>query len=189
MMNPLEASSRNSISDFYLDSRTPGGSTSDLPSPSNYFEEETGREQETELQVQELIKEVRIWRIANSAQWVAWGIVQAQVPGLDESAEPVVPSTEESEEPAPLGDASVNAPIEDCRVHDELDEGKGLAGETKTDAEKEVEAADDEEDEFDYLAYAQDRALFFWGDVIGLGIVKKEELPEDLLKKLKIVEY
>ncbi|EKD12305.1 uncharacterized protein L3040_000226 [Drepanopeziza brunnea f. sp. 'multigermtubi'] len=189
-LNPLEASSRNSISDFYLDSRTPGGSTSDFPSPSNYFEEEASREHETELQVQDLIKEVRIWRIANSAQWVAWGIVQAQVPGLDESAEPVVPSPEEGEEPAPLGDASVNAPKEDCQVHGALGEAKGLAGETKTDGgEEEIEAADDGEDEFDYLAYAQDRALFFWGDVVGLGIVKKEELPEDLLKKLKIVEY
>jgi choline kinase len=39
------------------------------------------------------------------------------------------------------------------------------------------------------LAYAQDRALFFWGDVVGLGIVKKEELPKDLVKRLKIVDH
>ena len=53
---------------------------------------------------------------------------------------------------------------------------------------------DDEEGEggsdgFDYLAYAQDRALFFWGDCLQLGLVKKEELPEDLLAKVKMLTY
>ncbi len=53
---------------------------------------------------------------------------------------------------------------------------------------------DDEEDqggsdEFDYLAYAQDRALFFWGDCLQLGLVKKEELPEALLARVKTLTY
>jgi len=61
-----------------------------------------------------------------------------------------------------------------------------LAGEGIKEAEAE---AGDEEDEFDYLGYAQDRAMFFWGDVLSLGIVKKEELPETLLKRVKTVEY
>ena len=26
--------------------------------------------------------ETRMWRLANTAQWVAWGIVQAKVPGM-----------------------------------------------------------------------------------------------------------
>ena len=162
-MHPLENSSRNSISDFYLDSRTPGGSTVDLQG-SNYVEEEARREQETERQVQELLKEVRIWRVANSAQWVAWGIVQAVVPGLDESKEPVA----SGEDPSSESTASE-------------------APETKETGDKAAEGEDEEE--FDYLAYAQDRAMFFWGDVISLGIVDKAELPEELLKKVKIVEY
>ena len=37
-----------------------------------HMEEEAGR----------LMAETRLWRLANSAQWVAWGIVQAQVPGM-----------------------------------------------------------------------------------------------------------
>lgn len=162
-MHPLESSSRNSISDFYLDSRTPGGSTVDLQS-SNYVEEEARREQETERQVQELLKEVRIWRVANSAQWVAWGIVQAVVPGLDESKVSDAPGEETSSESTA------------SEVPETKDNG-------------ETAAEGDEEEEFDYLAYAQDRAMFFWGDVISLGIVDKAELPEELLKKVKIVEY
>ncbi|CZT03306.1 related to choline kinase [Rhynchosporium agropyri] len=153
-MHPLEHSSRNSISDFYLDSRTPGGSTLDLTS-MDYNEEEARREQETERQVQALLKEVRIWRVANSAQWVAWGIVQAVVPGLEQKTEADAPSKD--------------------------------APEVKEDGDKASEGDDDEE--FDYLRYAQDRALFFWGDVISLGIVDKADLPEELLKKIKIVEY
>jgi choline kinase len=46
-----------------------------------------------------------------------------------------------------------------------------------------------EDEEFDYLAYAQDRAMFVWGDLVGMGLVKKEELPETLRNRMKIVEY
>lgn len=52
------------------------------------------------------------------------------------------------------------------------------------------EEEDNEDDgEFDYLAYAQDRAIFFWGDALQLGIVKREDLPSALLQRIKIVEY
>jgi choline kinase len=54
---------------------------------------------------------------------------------------------------------------------------------------KEAEGLEGDEDEFDYLAYAQDRAMFFWGDIVGLGIVKKEELPKELLGRLKVVDH
>lgn len=45
------------------------------------------------------------------------------------------------------------------------------------------------EEEFDYISYAQDRAMFFWGDVLQLGIVKAEQLPVTLLDKIKRVQY
>ncbi|PHH82292.1 hypothetical protein CDD82_6472 [Ophiocordyceps australis] len=41
--------------------------------------------------------------------------------------------------------------------------------------------------EFDYLLYAQDRAFFFWGDLVHLGLVKRDELPEALAERLKMV--
>jgi hypothetical protein len=42
-------------------------------------------------------------------------------------------------------------------------------------------------EEFDYLAYAQERAMFFWGDCIQMGLIKEEELPKELIEKVKIV--
>lgn len=48
-----------------------------------------------------------------------------------------------------------------------------------------------EESEFDYLAYSQDRALFFWADVLSLGLIRENELPDDLLEvvKLRMINY
>jgi choline kinase len=53
-----------------------------------------------------------------------------------------------------------------------------------------VEAqAEEGEEEFDYLGYAQERAWFFWGDVVSLGLVTKEELPVGLRERLKVLDY
>ena len=117
-----------------LDARVPAG---------EYSAAERAREEQRDKQVRELMEEIKLWRPANSAMWVAWGIVQAKVPGLDAA---------------------------DGEGGHEADEGM-------------------EADEFDYLSYAQDRALFFWGDCVRLGLVKAEELPETLRANLKIVEY
>lgn len=136
------ASSASSIVDFMLDARVPAG---------GWKEEEKKREAEAEKRVKDLMDETRLWRIANSAQWVAWGIVQAKIPGfqLSESSK---------------GDGDAEAPAE----------------------EEEVE---EEEDAFDYLAYAQERALFFWGDCIQMGLIKAEELPEETRSRVKIVPH
>lgn len=124
----------SSIVDFMLDARVP---------PGGWSAAERARDEQSDQQVRELMEETRLWRPANSAMWVAWGIVQAKVPGLD------------------------------------------IEGSTAPGEAEEEEAAD----EFDYLSYAQDRALFFWGDCVQMGIVKAEELPEQLRARLKIVEY
>jgi choline kinase len=189
-MNAIDGLAKGSISEFLLDSRTPGGSSTEL---YNYAEDEARREKETERQVQELLKEARIWRVANSAQWVAWGIVQAKVPELDGPPAPVVDGAEIAEEPAAMyGEENVKPNTEVNGVHNEAEKRpEGLKAEAllSGDSPKEAEALEDEEDEFDYLAYAQDRALFFWGDVVGLGIVEKEELPKELVKRLKFVDH
>jgi len=52
-----------------------------------------------------------------------------------------------------------------------------------------VDGITDEDEGFDYLGYAKERAMFFWGDMVTLGLVKKEELPEELRRRLKIVPY
>jgi choline kinase len=192
-MNAMDGLAKGSISEFLLDSRTPGGSSTDLQSNwYNYAEDEARREKDTERQVQELLKEVRIWRVANSAQWVAWGIVQAKVPELD-GPTPMIDGAEIAEEPASISaKENANANGEVNGVHDEVEKRpEGLKAEAllSGDNPKEAEALEEDEDEFDYLAYAQDRALFFWGDVVGLGIVQKEELPKELIGRLKIVDH
>ncbi|OIW30940.1 kinase-like protein [Coniochaeta ligniaria NRRL 30616] len=135
--------SSSSIVDFMLDARVPAG---------GWKEEEVRREEEVERAVEELMGETRLWRVANSAQWVVWGVVQANIPGL---------------------------------VPDEGQDEEGEGG----DKEEREEKAEAEADGFDYLGYAQERALFFWGDCVLLGIVKLEELPESLRGRLKFVKY
>lgn len=182
-MAAMDGLAKGSISEFLLDSRTPGGSQSNLAlgEASSYAEDEKRREQETERQVEELIKETRVWRVANSAQWVAWGIVQAKVPELEEKQ--VVEGAEKTEEPAEIH-ANGEAKSPDKRP-------EGLKAEALLSGEsaKEAEQLEEAEDEFDYLGYAQERAMFFWGDVVSLGLVKREELPVELVKSLKIVDY
>lgn len=121
-----------------LDARAP---------PGGWSAAERAREEESDDQVRELMEETRLWRTANSAMWVAWGVVQAKIPGLDESNQPV---------------------SEDVALK----------------AEDDIAA-----DEFDYLNYSQSRALFFWGDCVQLGLVKREDLPEPLRSNVKIVDY
>ncbi|KAH6981013.1 kinase-like domain-containing protein [Ilyonectria sp. MPI-CAGE-AT-0026] len=120
--------SSNSIVDFMLDARVP---------PGGWTAAERANEEQSDQRVRELLEETKLWRPANHVQWIAWGIVQAKVPGLDESV------TEEDVGP----------------------------------------------DEFDYLRYTQDRAMFFWGDCVQIGLVKAEELPTALQSRLKIVDY
>lgn len=121
----------SSINDFMLDARAP---------PGGWSAAERAKEEATDRVVAELIEEVRLWRPANSAFWISWGIVQAKVPGLNMEEE-TGPEDEEAEA------------------------------------------------EFDYLSYAQDRALFFWGDIVQMGLVKVEELPLQLRSRLKIVDH
>jgi choline kinase len=189
-MNPMDGVSKGSIGEFLLDSRTPGGSSLDLGAAAlyDYKEEEAQREKATERRVEELLKETHMWRVANSAQWVAWGIVQAKVPELDESVTPTLSGAELVEEPTAIEiSGKENGSLE--KRPEGLKAEALLSGDNITERELEVLDGEEEEEEFDYLAYAQDRAMFFWGDMVALGLVRKEELPEALVRRLKVVEY
>ena len=216
----------SSISNFMLDARTPASSES-----LHAAEVESTKAEDAEVAT--LLHETRLWRLANSAQWVAWGIVQAKVPGLPEfsdsvseeltpkaagaaadaggddddvskvtiSASPeqiVTPADESGDQLAASASASASAEPAPASA------GETPAAETPTpDAEIEamrtdiaskrpdpVEENDEaEEEEFDYLAYARDRAMFFWGDAVGLGIVGLDELPEDVRRGIKMMGY
>ena len=183
---------RNSISSFVLDSRAP---------PAQISEDEKRRDEAREAEVNRLMHETRIWRIANSAQWVAWGIVQAKVPGMDDalkdSSSSESPKFDEGRDPN-------NVPDGNPKSSTSTDANKSSLGQSVSDLhdnraaqntadglKEDIQESKEEEDEedFDYLGYAQERTMFFWGDVLQLGLVKKEELPQELLDKVKIVEY
>lgn len=130
-----------------------------LTATNTSAEREGKKEAEIEAELERLLRETRWWRAANSACWIIWGIAQAKLPELEKLVE---------------GD--------DTEVEKALNEEE----ETKNNGED--PAGGEEDEDFDYLAYSQDRARFFWGDMISLGFLKKEELPEELREKVKIVE-
>lgn len=155
-------------------------------------------EEARESWIRELLAETRIWRVANSAQWVAWGIVQAKLPGIvgiGDADGVGGPTGDESAEAQAKQEEDETAPTEAEKSAQTDDKGEGNAGppagqENEKGTDAEAESADgEEEDVFDYLGYAQERALFFWGDCVLLGIIKEDELPEQLRKKLKLVDY
>lgn len=166
----------SSISSFMLDARNPGQqSQSSTPTVDESNEKST-----EDAEVQRLIKETRLWRLANTAQWVAWGIVQAKVPGM-----PVFSPSATTAEPEhdPMSEtAGREALAERAEIYHDL-----ARAETSGSTPSEEEAQQHEE--FDYLGYAQHRALFFWADMLQLGMVKEEEIPEELKAKLKTVPY
>lgn len=159
-----------------LDSRAP---------PASYDVEEKAREEATEEEVQRLLKDARLWRVANSAMWVAWGVVQAKVEGMEEGIAKAEATKQGRGAPhgKPLSDPlepEVAGLAEDA--HHDRPESRA-----KEEANEEGDVEDDKE--FDYLAYAQDRAMFFWGDILALGLMKKEDLPREVLEKIKVVPY
>ncbi|KAL2858106.1 kinase-like domain-containing protein [Aspergillus pseudodeflectus] len=119
--------------------------------PQRQTDIERAHQDSLEAEAQFLMRQTRLWRVLNSAQWVAWGIVQAKVPEVEDD-----------------------------------DEAK-----TPTAATPPVDGNVDEADEFDYLAYAQDRAMFFWADLVSLGFVKKDQLPPLLAEHVeaRVIDY
>ncbi|TLD06935.1 hypothetical protein PgNI_10349 [Pyricularia grisea] len=171
-MNPTTSTS--SIVDFMLDARVP---------PGGWKEEETRRDAESDAQVRALLEETRLWRPANSAQWVAWGIVQAKLPaGVAREVE----AARKVDEAKKAEEAKLN--------NDNNDEEEKPKTEKEQEAEAVAEAAaiNEEEadaDEFDYLGYARERAMFFLGDCVLMGLIKLEDLPEATRDKVKFVDY
>ena len=171
--------------------------------PSQYREEELRREEATEAEIKRLLHQTRLWRVANSAQWVAWGIVQAKVPGSSKASlaqnhreVPRLDSTSVTHEhgnmtPRASDTLSLKTMSPAQCDHDEPQEGRAAESLAKgvymPDEDRDHEEEDD--DEFDYIAYARERAMFFWGDVLQLGIVRREDLPAELLRNVKMVEY
>jgi choline kinase len=164
-----------------LDSRAPPG--------EKYQEQEAQAERQTEEETRRLLAETKLWRLANSAMWVAWGIVQAHVPGLPDFDAEANTNKEAAVVDSATAEVKAEAEAEergDGIVSKETVEGgsENVQGEQDADLFK-----PQDEEEFDYLSYANDRAMFVWGDAIRMGIVRQEELSEDLRERVKVVEY
>ncbi|EJT73508.1 choline kinase [Gaeumannomyces tritici R3-111a-1] len=199
MLSALQHSnaSSSSIVEFMLDARVP---------PGGWKEEEKRREEAAEAQVNALLEEARLWRPANSAQWVAWGIVQAKLPDLAEEIAREK-KEKEKEEAKTQGDADaqngtavassgatdVASPAAEAAATSASGgEGASVTEAAAAEVASAVAAREEdsgEGDEFDYLAYTRDRALFFLGDCVLMGLVKLEDLPEGLRTQLKLVDY
>lgn len=179
----FEGRDKTNIPDFVLDARAPGGGYG-----LDYDAEEHAREKVQEQEIEELLHETRLWRIANHALWVAWGIVQAKVPELDDPPK-------KSKARAIIEKAKHVLHAASDPLDGEVEELKAEAKEDRPESWQQEEAhhegSDNEDDEehFDYLAYSQDRAMFFWGDCILLGIVKESDLPEAVRPHIKYVNY
>jgi choline kinase len=165
-----------------LDSRAPPGER------GTYEEREAAAEAKIEEEAKRLMAETKLWRLANSALWIAWGIVQAHVPDM--------PDFEKQGRETDAEEAAAK-PSQCGKGSKEAEELESVTLEMRVAAEKEEEfdeeaaeqQGEEEEEEFDYLAYAQERAMFAWGDAIQLGVVQLEDLPEQLRKAIKVVEY
>jgi len=178
----LEARDKTNIPDFMLDARAHGSGQG-----VDYDSEERAREKNQEQEIEQLLQETRAWRIACSAQWVAWGIVQAKVPELDEA--PRKSRTGAMLDKVKSAMKPWSDPLDE-EVKERQEEAKHDRPEGREQEEAHQEGEKDEEEEdFDYLAYAQERAMFFWGDCVQNGIVKEEDLPEAMRPNIKYVKY
>jgi choline kinase len=132
--------------------------------PSEASQLEQSADDEHDKKVRFLMQQTRLWRVMGSAQWIAWGIVQAKVPGMEEAIAEEIAAHNGSSEDGHNGEGGQKTPVEE-------------------------EA--DEEGDFDYLAYSQDRAMFFWSDLLALNLVRAEDLPAPLVEHIKsrLVEY
>lgn len=173
----------SSISDFMLDARAPAATSSSSSSLHLQNEEKACKEKE-DRDVARLLHETRMWRLANTAQWVAWGIVQAAVPGMpkfdDDEVEGKGPAADDDAEAAAREDLGEEAEVYRHLTAQQEEDVKGADG---------AEMKEEAEEEFDYLGYAQHRAMFCWADAIHLGLVKAEELPEETREKIKVIAY
>ncbi|KIW04781.1 hypothetical protein, variant [Verruconis gallopava] len=179
------------ISNFMLDSRFPQTTKDGAGAAS---EEEVEREIENE--VTRLQHETRLWRPACAVFWIMWGVMKAKIPDLPDFDDPTQSAAVAAGPYNPHVSISsstpgtIQSPIEEEEGTDPLNaEARAMANDFHDRRPDIVEEGDEEDaEEFDYLGYSWERAMLFWGDAVGFGFVKREELPEDVQRNLKVVE-
>lgn len=156
-------------------------------------------ERELENEITRLQHETRLWRLSCSVFWTMWGIQKAKIPGLPDFEDPTQSAAVAAGPTMNISMSSGTLPMVQSPIAEEdgtdpleaVDRQQDPLKQdaTPTNAEQEAEAeAEEEEDEFDYLNYSWERVMFFWGDAVSLGFVRKEDLPEDVRSNMKVVE-
>jgi len=178
------------VSSFTLEARGPPSATSSHGGGvvlRDLAEKEEMQEEAVRREIERLRWETRAWRGLNSAQWIMWGIVQATIPGLPDFAHLKSPYLRAKEKNEPEEDLDKTP-----TVKAELESSDGSQREAAGGREvstKDEQVDEEDEDSFDYLSYAYSRAQFFWGDVIGLGIMDRDELPDDVRERAVVLDY
>ena len=175
--------------------RTRASSSSSATSTLNNSTNIEDLDQDINAATQTLMRETRLWRPANTAQWVAWGIVQATIPELANDDEPDYHQAGKLERGfGPELEPEYPAEI-DATTIVEVNKSETVTGTTENStpamaaaAATAAEAAAACVTDFDYLSYARDRALLFWGDLAKFGIIDEKDLPVDVRRRLKDVE-
>lgn len=120
-----------------------------------------------EAEVKSLEKQALLWRACTSASWAAWGLVQAVVDIKSDLKTRQDLLTKEGYK---------------------FDESKDntASGEDETDKKSTNSSGDEveegEEDLFDYIAYAREKAMLFWADMLKFGIVTRDEYKGPIME-------
>lgn len=154
-----------------------------VPKDVSIEKQDEEHDRAVEMEVARLIHESQIWRLANSAQWVMWGVMQAKIEGLPDFDDETQTASVAAGQLTTLPENSVV--LDGAFDHKEQEQAKDAVAYKKAEP---AEAEKDEDEEFDYLAYTFERAMFFWGDAVELGLVKLEELPKDVQQNIKLVD-
>lgn len=128
-----------------------------------------------EKDIQDLLQETQLWRIANSAFWIAWGIVQAKVPELDEPKKSKVTAIiDEIKEHVVAHSDPLDDDVKALQEASKHDRPEGRANEeSHAEGTPKQQTDEDEEEDFDYLAYAQERSMLFGEIVCRWGLFKR----------------
>jgi choline kinase len=178
-VHPTSSQSNTDLAASVAAARRAPQSSSQPPSQPSINEDEA---ELTRRKMESLMWETRAWRGLNSAQWTIWGIVQAKIPGISDTDLQMTPKQNDGLDQNPEVHTEID--IDDSKC-DKPSKKPGVDEEKDGDEYPEEE----QEDGFDYLAYARDRAAFFWGDILSLGIMTPEELPKEVVQEAKILDY
>jgi choline kinase len=129
-----------------------------------------------------------------------WGVQRAKIPDLPDFDDPTQSAAVAAGPTLNISMSSGTLPL----VQSPIAEEDGLELETSdakiaaqptdktatTDTSGDTQSKEEgeDEDEFDYLGYSYDRAMFFWGDAVSLGLIKKHELPEEVQRNMRVVD-